>query len=110
MTDSKIAFNVRYDGQEYHIETNTREYRNLMELMKDKIYPDGFGECGGQGRCGTCLVYLPSDENHFSVTGIGNEATTLSKMNVHDPNVRLCCQVPVDDALQNLTISILNDY
>jgi 2Fe-2S ferredoxin len=110
MTDPKIAFNVRYGRKDYYIETSKREYKNLMELMKDKIYPDGFGECGGQGRCGTCLVYLPSDANQARRTTVGNEATTLSKMNVDDPNLRLCCQVPVDEALQNLTISILNDY
>ena len=107
MEYSKIAFDVHYGGVEYHIETYQAQYKNLMELVKDKIFPDGFGECGGMGRCGTCLAFLPGENRLLQV---GNEAATLSKMNFHDPNVRLSCQVPVDEALKDLTISILEDY
>lgn len=108
MDKLKIAFNVRYGGDEYYVETYTAEYKNLMELMKDKIYPEGFGECGGMGRCGTCLVYGPAGK--VPSVRVGNEATTLSKMKFEDPNVRLCCQVPVDHWLQDMTISILDNY
>lgn len=108
MDNFRIAFKVRYEGDEYYVETFRAEYKNLMELMKDKIFPDGFGECGGMGRCGTCLIYVP-DRNAKSVR-VGNEANTLSKMKVDDPNVRLCCQVPVDHHLQDMTISILDNY
>jgi 2Fe-2S ferredoxin len=106
MENSIISFNVRYGSDEYYVETHSNEYKNLMDLLKDKIYPDGFGECGGMGRCGTCLVYVPEG---VPLVRIRNEETTLSKMNYEDPNVRLCCQMPVDDTLQNTTISILLD-
>lgn len=108
MENSEIAFNVRYNGEEYRIQTYRAAYKNLMELIKDRIYPDGFGECGGMGRCGTCLAFLSGEHKHLA--RVRNELTTLSKMNFDDPNVRLCCQLAVDDALQGLTISILNDY
>lgn len=107
MEYSKIAFDVRYSGVEYHIETYPAQYKNLMELVKDKIYPDGFGECGGMGRCGTCIAFLPGENK---LPQVGNEATTLSRMDLHHSNVRLCCQVPIDHSLKDLTISILEDY
>lgn len=109
MDNSKITFHVRYGPDEYYFETYKAEYPNLMELLKDKIYPDGFGECGGMGRCATCLVHLPA-ESEIALARVGNEATTLSKFNCDNQNVRLCCRVPVDDALQDITIAILADY
>ena len=44
------------------IATHSREYFNLMTLLKDRIYPQDFGECGGVGRCGACLVNLKNDK------------------------------------------------
>jgi 2Fe-2S ferredoxin len=109
MDKSKITFHVRYGQDEYYLETFNAEYPNLMELLKDKIYPDGFGECGGMGRCGTCLVHIPP-ESEIALFRVGNESTTLSKMNCDDFYARLCCQIPVDNTLQNMTISIVADY
>lgn len=108
MDNSKITFHVRYGQEDYHFETYNAEYPNLMELLKDKIYPDGFGECGGMGRCGTCLVHLP--ESEIARARVGNEATTLSKMTCDDLYARLCCQVPVDNTLQDMTILVLSNY
>lgn len=108
MDHPRIVFLARYAGEEYHIESYKGEYKNLMELMKDKIYPDGFGECGGMGRCGTCLVCLPDAIMPNST--VRNEATTLSKMKLESTTFRLSCQIVVDDALQDMTISILEDY
>jgi 2Fe-2S ferredoxin len=108
MENAGITFKVRYGGDEYHIETYRAEYKNLMELIKDKIYPDGFGECGGMGRCGTCLAFLAGEPKLLA--RLGNEATTLSKTKFNNPNLRLCCKVLVDNSLQNMTISILEHY
>lgn len=108
MENNKIAFRARYAGNEYLIETCKAEYKNLMELIKDRIYPDGFGECGGMGRCGTCVVCLPDIK--MPISRVRNEATTLAKMKFEDPNVRLACQVAIEDSLQGTTILIRDDY
>jgi 2Fe-2S ferredoxin len=52
--------------------TYTNEYRNLMELLSDKLYLENFGECKGMGRCCTCLIKINSKSpkvNYFE----GNE-------------------------------------
>jgi ferredoxin len=44
-----ITVTICYEGN---------EYRSLMMLIYDQIYPEGFGECLGMGKCGTCLVEI----------------------------------------------------
>ena len=44
MTRSTIKITVLENGTEQTIETYKGEYRNLMELLKDKLYFDCFGE------------------------------------------------------------------
>jgi ferredoxin len=56
-----------------------------------------------------CLVRLQT-ESKIALARVGNEATTISRMNCQDPNARLSCQVAVDNTLQDTTISILDDY
>ena len=41
-----IKFKGHYEGQTYFLESNENEYRNLMSLLKDKICPVDFGQCG----------------------------------------------------------------
>ena len=53
-----INFIGHYEGQTYFLESNENEYRNLMGLLKYKICPEDFGQCGERGRCGTCLIKL----------------------------------------------------
>lgn len=45
----KIKFTVVENNVEQGVETYRGEYRNLMFLLKDKFYPEYFGECGGMG-------------------------------------------------------------
>ena len=71
----EILIKIISEGEEQLISTCKNEYRSLMVLIKDKLYPDGFGECGGLGRCATCIVRLEKE-----ITGMErNESTTLSK-------------------------------
>ena len=108
MKETEISFNVMYAGMSHSISTHSREYGSLMTLLKDRIYPQDFGECGGVGRCGTCLVNIENDKSPSSP--IGKEANTLDKMGINDPSVRLSCQIQVDENLDNIVITILSDY
>jgi 2Fe-2S ferredoxin len=78
-----------------------------MALLKDKIYPDDFGECGGVGRCGTCLV---KTEGRKDALSLGKEGNTLAKMGISDPHFRLACQIQVDENLNNTVIEIMDNY
>ena len=100
-----IHLKVMYGEEEYHLETYTNEYRNLMMLLYDKIYLEDFGECKGMGRCGTCMVEIVATKNELPYLE-RNEETTLKKTGVTNVNLRLACQILVNEALQNATIRV----
>ena len=87
------------------IETFTHEYRSLMMLLFDKIYLEGFGECKGMGRCGTCMIEILAAKNKLSDYG-RNEQETMKKAGAANSNQRLACQILVTKELNNATIRI----
>src|SRR5687767_1833780 len=103
-----IEFTGLYQGQVYYLRSYENEYRNLMVLLKDKICPDYFGQCGGMGRCGTCLVnisVLPHNPEH----SYSKEKNTLSKMGVMNPSSRLACQIQIDEDLNNVVVELFDN-
>ncbi len=100
-----IAFKVTCLGEEKIIETYFGEYRNLMVLLNEKFYLESFGECKGMGRCCTCVVAVKAVENCL-VEMHRNEANTLSKAGVDQPDMRLACQIMIDEELDNAEITI----
>jgi ferredoxin, 2Fe-2S len=101
----KFKVNLDYGGRLYEIETYIGDYRNLMELIKDRISVSDFGDCGGLGRCGTCLVDCSG--LHETTPAIDrNENATLTKMGVLNPNIHLSCQILLDKLLSNGSIEI----
>ena len=107
MTSPKnpITFILIYEGTEHRLQSYRSEYRNLRDLIVDKLFIDGFGECGGIGRCATCLVEI----NDRPADGERNEQVTLTKAGVINSNVRLACQIPIDDELSNGIVTILEN-
>ncbi len=103
-----IEITVIVDGESHTIKTFRGAYRSVMALLYDQLYIDGFGECKGVGRCGTCHVRIlnPSDE---LLAKAGNELATLSKMELVYHNSRLACQMNVDESLDGLHIQITSD-
>ena len=101
----QIFIKIVSEGKEHLITTYRNEYRSLMMLIKDKIYPEGFGECGGMGRCATCQVKL-NDAREISDMD-RNEWTTLSKQDITDPSIRLSCQLFVDESLHLSIVNVL---
>ena len=76
----------------------------------DKIYIEEFGECGGMGRCGTCIVKIAGYD--IERKDERNEKRTLTKMGIdHDNiNIRLSCQILIDENLNNCVIEIMKDF
>jgi hypothetical protein len=56
--NNTIHFTVIEKDSKRVVNTYFGEYRNLMTLLKDQFYPDDFGECGGTGKCGTCVIRI----------------------------------------------------
>ena len=103
-TDNILIKIVR--GNEEHLfNTREHEYRSLMALIRDRICPDEFGECGGMGRCATCQVRLEGTQAPTAMHR--NEQSTLNKSGVSDPSIRLSCQLQIDAALNNGTVFVL---
>jgi 2Fe-2S ferredoxin len=84
------------------------EYRSLMHFIYDKMYTDGFGECKGMGRCGTCAIEVLQAEP-VEIEYHRNELQTLAKHNLTgEQGVRLACQIMLDDSIDGLTFRILD--
>lgn len=103
-----ISFTVISSGEKHEVQTYENEYRNLMVLLNDKIYIEDFGQCGGQGRCATCMVEITTD-NTALLTPERNEQSTLAKKGGAAGHYRLSCQVFINEALNGTVISVPDD-
>ncbi|MGC4232109.1 MAG: 2Fe-2S iron-sulfur cluster-binding protein [Niabella sp.] len=102
----KIGFTVVEYGNSREIEACENEYRNLMVLINDQVYPEGFGECGGQGRCATCMVRIEGGDVSLLSERHRNEESTLGKKGACSANVRLSCQIMINSLLNGATVYI----
>lgn len=103
-----ISFRVWYEDIETVIRTRTGAYRNLMELLRDSMYLDEFGECGGTGRCATCAVEIEWADG-VPRARERNEESTLGSQSESRPLLRLACQVDVDERLQSARVVIYQE-
>ncbi|GGB03353.1 2Fe-2S iron-sulfur cluster-binding protein [Puia dinghuensis] len=106
MNDQTISITVIAGEERRVLSTFPGEYRNLMVLLYDRLYPGDFGECKGMGRCGTCLVRVIECQDSLPQLD-RNEHTTLTKMGVSDPDIRLSCQILVNRSLNGSIIAIV---
>jgi len=100
-----ICLTVLYSSEEYKIQTYTGEYRDLKCLIQDRLFAEDFGQCGGMGRCGTCIVRIGGLINASGFQR--NEATTIGRIAPGIDDIRLACQIPIDNQLSNLTITLM---
>lgn len=103
----QIEFEVIYYNQLYSIKTYRNEYRNLMELLRNTIYLDGFGECNGMGRCATCVIKIEGLKGN-SILKDRNEPITLQKIGNNNDDIRLACQILVTSDLNGSKIEIMD--
>lgn len=106
--DKNILVIVDYEDQQYEIRTYPNEYSSLMMLIYDQIYTEGFGECRGMGKCGTCLVEITAKRQEPTAYE-RNEDATLLKAGLQQENLRLACQLMVDENLDGLTVKVLSN-
>ena len=107
MSDKKIHFTVIENNAKQVLDTYFGEYRDLMSLLRDKLYLDDFGECGGTGRCATCVVKIKV----LAGGDLGKEkkeSATLLNLGFKEERIRLACQIPVTNNLHDSEIEILD--
>lgn len=105
---NKIIFSIFYDDEELQVQTHWGEYRNLKDLIQDRLYPDNFGECGGMGRCATCMVEIEGLNGDAALMK-RNELTSLERAGKAGCEVRLSCQIEIDDSLSNARVRLLEN-
>jgi 2Fe-2S ferredoxin len=101
-----ISVTICYEGKVHEIKTYTNEYRSLMMLIYDQIYPEGFGDCLGMGKCGTCLVEIISSIHEPSYYE-RNEEMTLLRTGVSGKEVHLSCQIMIDEFIDGIKVNML---
>ncbi|MEO6901640.1 MAG: 2Fe-2S iron-sulfur cluster-binding protein [Bacteroidia bacterium] len=105
--NNTIRFTVTLNGSKQVIETYEGEYRNLMVLLRDELYIDGFGECGGTGRCATCVIKITGIKGSAKLKG-RNEPNTLAKMGYEEEDIRLSCQIYITEDLDGAEIEVVS--
>jgi ferredoxin, 2Fe-2S len=101
-----IQVELFYNQEIHEVTTYNNEYRNLMQLIADRLVLDDFGECKGEGKCGTCMVATEVD--FFSNNKRqGNENNTISKFKNSNENLRLSCQILCNDKINQQKFRIV---
>lgn len=77
-----------------------------MMLIYDNIDTEGFGECLGMGKCGTCLVEIISSNYQLSCYE-RNEETTLLRSDHSAEELRLSCQIIIDEFINGVKLKVL---
>lgn len=103
---NNIKFSVIINNSKQAVDTYVGEYRNLMCLLRDKVSLDEFGECGGMGRCATCVIRINGLTGN-SLKKERNEPVTLSRIGYEDENIRLSCQLIISEDLVGTEIEML---
>ena len=101
----EISITIINDDEHYAVKTYLNQYRNLMVLLNYSIYLENFGECGGQGRCATCMVKVVGLKEAANAME-RNEAATIGKAGLLDTGTRLSCQLLINADLDGAVIMI----
>lgn len=101
-----IQFTVIENRQYYPIKVRHGSYPNLMFLLKEQFSLESFGECGGVGRCATCVVKTSGIKGNSAIKE-RNEPATLQKLGHDNDSFRLSCQLYITKDLEGSEITIL---
>lgn len=101
-----IQLTVIENEHRYPIKVKHGSYPNLMFLLKEQLSLDSFGECGGVGRCATCVVKAVGIKGNSAIKE-RNEPAALQKLGYEDETIRLCCQLYVTADLEGSEIFVL---
>ena len=80
------------------------------QSLKDALKAAGVGEilglCGGFASCGTCHVHVAEDWLGQLPVMRADEDELLGFSDWREPNSRLSCQIPFNDALDGIAVTV----
>tara|TARA_Y100000590_G_C15641788_1_gene985259 strand:+ start:546 stop:866 length:321 start_codon:yes stop_codon:yes gene_type:complete len=101
-----IRLNV-IDRKGKKIAIEVEEGTSIKDAIEEKMSPDNFGNCGGNCICGTCHVYVNSNDFGKLPTPAEDEFSTLkeeaSQLTEHS---RLGCQIELKKDYNDITVTI----
>lgn len=83
-----------------------RDGRSLMENIRDAGFDQLLALCGGSLSCATCHVYVDPSFTGTLPPMSEDENDLLDSSAHRRPNSRLSCQIPVNEALDGLRVTI----
>lgn len=90
------------NGIAHDIETDGN--MSAMELIRDKLSPFGWGNCGGGMACATCHLYVES--GNFSQP-TSDEEDMLDFAEHVKPNSRLSCQLVIKETDKDVVLKLV---
>lgn len=79
---------------------------SVMEIIRDASVDEPFALCSGVCSCATCHVYVDPAFADRMPAMTGDESDLLDGSDHRQANSRLSCQIPFDQALDGLSVSI----
>lgn len=102
-TMSRISVKAR-DGGQLNVEVN--EFTTLMDVLRDHSVEGILAECDGCCSCGTCHVYVNSEDlTHLPEMNCDEDAV-LAVAEHRQRNSRLACQISIGARSAPLRITI----
>jgi|SRR5690606_1649718 len=92
-------------GEDHILQYRKHEFRNLMELLVDRLYDD-IGECRGRALCGTCHIRVRANGEKLGKQELVEKRTLGDQYEIFE-NSRLACQIPLDENLDGIKIQII---
>ena len=92
-------------GEDHILDYRKHEFRNLMELLVDRLYDD-IGECRGRALCGTCHIRVWTNGEKLGKKDLLEKQTLGDQYEIFE-NSRLACQILLDEDLDGTKIQII---
>ncbi|ALS97054.1 2Fe-2S iron-sulfur cluster-binding protein [Lacimicrobium alkaliphilum] len=96
---------IQPDGNAITI--NAESGVSLMVAAQENDLPGMAAICGGCCSCGTCHVQLPPESAEKVPAPYVGEQQILAQLPTATSGSRLACQVVVTDALENISVQLL---
>ncbi|GGD61248.1 2Fe-2S iron-sulfur cluster-binding protein [Lacimicrobium alkaliphilum] len=96
---------IRPDGKAVTVQAEPGV--SLMVAAQENNLPGMAAICGGCCSCGTCHVSLPPESAAKLPTPYAGERQILAQLPSATADSRLACQVVVTDALENISVQLL---
>tara|TARA_B100000686_G_C15901640_1_gene530536 strand:+ start:102 stop:449 length:348 start_codon:yes stop_codon:yes gene_type:complete len=86
---------------------DAKEGTTIRQAIMDNLAPSMYGLCGGECICGTCHIYVSSEDLKKLEKIKENELETLQTSDIEQKeNSRLGCQIQLKNEHNNITVTL----